>query len=348
MPTQNRNPIALLGCLLLTLLALPLQAAEVTLKLQHFLGAESIPHRLLIEPWAKRVEADSGGRISVEIHPAMGLGGKAQHLVDQAQQGDVDIVWTAAAYTPGRFPRTDLFSLPTVHRGDPVATNLAIREMLSGPLAADYPGVKPLLVHVHQGHAFHMGHKPVAGIDAFDGLVIRPPGRGIGAWTIESLGAQTTKKRHPKLPKAIAASQLDGALMSFNLAESMGVIEAAQSHTILGEREFFGTSIFLFLMNEARYLALPEDLRAVIDRNSGAEFAAEMGRVWLDAGVAGMNAAQKRGNRIDHLRDEEADAARKRLQGVVTKWLGSREQQQIDATGLIEQARRAIARHGAN
>ncbi|MCB1759083.1 MAG: C4-dicarboxylate ABC transporter substrate-binding protein [Gammaproteobacteria bacterium] len=348
MHIPNHRGHILFAALLLAVTTLPLPAAEVRLKLQHFLGAESIPHRQLIEPWAKRVETDSGGRIAVEIYPAMGLGGKAPQLIDQVQQGEVDIVWTAAAYTPGRFPRTDLFSLPTVHRGDPVATNLAIREMLSGALAADFPKLKPLLVHVHQGHAFHMGGKEVNGIDGFDGLVIRPPGRGIGAWTIESLGAETTKKRHPKLPKAIAGRQLDGALMSFNLAESMGVIEAARSHTILAEEEFFGTSIFLFLMNEARYLALPEELRAVIERNSGAELAAEMGRVWRDAGMAGMAAARKRGNRINQLRGGDAAAARERLQQVVARWRESRARMAIDSDALVEQARQAIARHSAD
>ena len=98
--------------LLLFILVPAAYAERLTLKIQHFLGAESIPHTALIEPWARRVETESKGRIRVEIHPAMELGGKAHELVDQAQQGSVDIIWTAAAYTPGRFPHTDVFALP--------------------------------------------------------------------------------------------------------------------------------------------------------------------------------------------------------------------------------------------
>ena len=342
---RTLQPVARVLALLL-LLPVPGAYAEiVTLKLQHFLGEDSIPHTALIAPWARRVEAESNGRIRVQIHPAMTLGGEADQLVDQAQNGVVDIVWTAAAYTPGRFPRSDVFSLPLVHGGDPAATNLAIMDLIKRELKPDFPGLHPLLVHVHQGHAFHLSGRPVASVAEFRGLTLRPPGRGIGSWTIEALGAENTKKRHPKLPKAMTEGELDGALMSFNLAQSMGVIEAATSHTLLGENEFFGTSLFLFLMNEARYRALPADLREVIDRNSGPVFAREMGDVWLKAGHAGISAAERQGNSINKLQGEERAKAHARLAHVVELWLKEREQQGIDGALLIEQARQAIARY---
>jgi len=331
--------------LLLLISVATAEAEEITLKIQHFLGAESIPHTALIQPWAQRVEAESKGRIKVEIHPAMTLGGKAHELVDQVQNGEVDIVWTAAAYTPGRFPRTDVFSLPLVHEGNPVATNMAIREIMASELKPDYPGLHPLLVHVHQGHAFHMADRPVTSTEGFSGLTLRPPGRGIGSWTIEALGAETTKKRHPKLPKAMQRGKLDGALMSFKLAQSMGVIEASKSHTLLNENQFFGTSLFLFLMNEARYRSLPTDLRQILDQNSGESFAREMGDAWLRAGNAGIATARNMGNRINILQGEDRENARTRLENVIELWLKERKQQGIEGAHLIKKARQAIARH---
>ena len=38
-------------------------AQEVTLKVAHFLPAAAPAHALFMEPWARKVEADSGGRI---------------------------------------------------------------------------------------------------------------------------------------------------------------------------------------------------------------------------------------------------------------------------------------------
>ena len=174
---KRRIGITLICTVLLLTAAIPALAAELTLKVHHFLGAESLPHQFLIEPWARRVERDSGGAIRVEIHPAMTLGGKAPELLEQVRDGNVDIIWTAAAYTPGAFPRSEVFTLPLVHQGDPVATNLAIRDLLELELFRDFEGVQPLLVHVHQGHAFHLVDHPVQRLEEFRGLTLRPPGR---------------------------------------------------------------------------------------------------------------------------------------------------------------------------
>jgi TRAP-type C4-dicarboxylate transport system substrate-binding protein len=55
-------------------------AQEVTLRLHHFLPAASQAHQKWLEPWAEKGEADSGGRIDVQIFPAMQLGGRPPPL----------------------------------------------------------------------------------------------------------------------------------------------------------------------------------------------------------------------------------------------------------------------------
>ncbi|MEO1724843.1 MAG: C4-dicarboxylate ABC transporter substrate-binding protein, partial [Pseudomonadota bacterium] len=112
--------------LALCLVALPAAAQEVTLTVHHFLGPKSPAHSKLIEPWAERVQAQSEGRIAVEIFPAMSMGGKPPELYRQVRDGFADIVWTLPGYTPNVFPRVEVFELPTVHTGSATATNLAI------------------------------------------------------------------------------------------------------------------------------------------------------------------------------------------------------------------------------
>ena len=338
----------ILAGLLLMVAFIPADAAEFTLRVHHFLGEDSLPHTGLIEPWARRVEAGSKGRIKVEIHPEMELGGKAPDLVDQVMEGTVDIVWTAAAYTPGRFPYSEVFTLPLVHKGDPVATNQAIMKSLDDWLYQDYAGLQPLLVHVQAGHALHMGHRPVTRLKDFKGMTLRPAGRGVGSWTIEALGAQVTKKRHPKLSRALQSQLLDGALMSFQLADSMGVIDAVTSHTLLEEDVYFGTSLYLFLMNQTRYQSLPEDLRAVIDNNSGLALAKQAGQVWLKAENLAITAARTRGNRIQVLQGEEQQHVRTALGDVLLRWAKAMQEKHIDGLRLIKEARQAIEHQPGN
>ena len=87
-------------------------AQEVTLRMHQFLPPQAnVPAKVLI-PWAKRVEEASDGRIKVEVFSAMALGGTPPQLIDQARDGVVDIVWTLPGYSPGRFPRAEVFELP--------------------------------------------------------------------------------------------------------------------------------------------------------------------------------------------------------------------------------------------
>lgn len=130
--------------------SVPASAQEVTLTLHHLLSPKSLAHSQFLEPWAKRVEEQSGGRIQVKIFPSMSLGGAPPELYRQVRDGTVDMVWTVG-YTPGVFTRTEVFELPFVHRGSARATNLAIQDMYDQYLAEDFKDVHPILLHVHPG-----------------------------------------------------------------------------------------------------------------------------------------------------------------------------------------------------
>ena len=56
------------------------QAPQVTLKMTHFVPPIQNAHSKLLAPWARKVEAESGGRIKIDIFPAMGLGGTPAQL----------------------------------------------------------------------------------------------------------------------------------------------------------------------------------------------------------------------------------------------------------------------------
>jgi TRAP-type C4-dicarboxylate transport system substrate-binding protein len=320
-------------------------AAEFTLRVHHFLGEDSLPHTGLIQPWARQVEADSNGRIDVEIYPKMALGGKTPELVDQVRKGTVDIVWTAAAYTPNQFPRAEVFTLPSVHGGDPAATNQAMMSAIDSFLGPDFQGVKPLLAHVQAGHSLHMSRRSIAAVSDLDGLTLRPAGRRIGIWMIDALGAKPSRKRHPKLSAALEQNQLDGALMSFQLARSLDVIESVASHTMRGEKHYFGTSLYLFLMNPASYERLPADLQSVIDRNAGMDLARQAGQTWETAEQDAIAAARQQGNSILVLSEEQQGIVDNAAKAIERRWSDTVEKYGIDGPRLIAQARQAIDRH---
>ena len=116
--------------ILLTLAAAatPVRAQEVRLKAHHMLPPVAPGHTMMLAPWVEKVQADSGGRLQIDIYPSMHLGGQAPALIDQAYDGIVDIAWTLPGYTPGRFPRIEVFELPFL-AAHPVVMNFAIQDL---------------------------------------------------------------------------------------------------------------------------------------------------------------------------------------------------------------------------
>ncbi|WP_269583947.1 TRAP transporter substrate-binding protein [Roseibium sp. Sym1] len=70
------------------------QAQDVTLTLHHFMSPKSPPHAKFLEPWVEKIEAESDGRIKVELFPSMSLGGKPPELYRQVRDGAADIILT--------------------------------------------------------------------------------------------------------------------------------------------------------------------------------------------------------------------------------------------------------------
>lgn len=327
------------------LLAGPARAAEVTLTVHHFLSPKSATHTQFITPWAQRVEEQSEGRIKVEIFPSMSLGGKPPELYRQVRDGAADIVWTLIGYTPGVFPRSEVFELPTVHRGSARATNLAIQDNFA-LIAEDYKDLKPLLVHVHAGNAIHLREKAVRSVADLKGLKLRTPSR-TGAWLIEAWNAEPVGMPVPALPQALSKGVVDGALVPFEIVPPLKLQDLTRYSVEGADGSRFGASVFIYAMNKARYEALPADLKAVIDANAGAAIAEEMGVVWDSVEAPGKAAQSKSGGEIIGL-DAAAKATFDTLgEQVVARWVKEAGEAGIDGQALVEAARASVAKHSA-
>ena len=152
------------------------QSPEVELKLHHLLGPKAPAHTKMLEPWAKAIQEDSAGRVKIEIFPAMSLGGAPPQLFRQVADGVVDIIWTVNGYTPGLFPRSEVFELPTIFTNDIAAANLAMRDMFDDHLAQEFADVHVIFLHVHAGQAIQMAKKLVRTPADTSGLKLRIPG----------------------------------------------------------------------------------------------------------------------------------------------------------------------------
>ncbi|TDL81088.1 TRAP transporter substrate-binding protein [Palleronia sediminis] len=330
----------------LALVAGGASAQEYTFRLHHFLGAQAPAQTRMLEPWAEAVEENSGGRVEIEIFPSMTLGGRPTELVSQARDGVVDLIWTLNGYTPGLFPRTEVFELPTVYMNDPEATNLAMYDMFDEHLADDYRGLEVMFLHVHAGQGIHMADKAVRTPEDLSGTSLRIPTR-TGAWVIEALGANPIAMPVPDLPQALSKGVIDGAFIPWEIIPALNVQEQTEYQIEGADRTRFGTSTFQVSMNQARWDSLPEDIQQAFRDASGREWVAEMGRVWREVDDFGINVATDAGNEHITLTEDETAAFIERLTPVVDRWVEDVSGEGIDGAALVEAARGKIEENAA-
>jgi len=322
-------------------------AAEFDLKLHHLLGPKAPAHTQMLEPWAQEVEENSGGRVHIEIFPAMSLGGTPPELVQQARDGVVDLIWTVNGYTPGLFPRTEVFELPFIHTNNPRATNLAMQEMFESDLAQEYEGLQVMFLHVHAGHGIHMVDKPVHSPADLEGVKLRTPSR-TGAWIIEALGASPAAMPVPDLPQALSKKVVDGALIPWEIIPPLKLHEQTDYQIEGADKTRFGTLTFQVSMNKERWDSLPPEIQQAFKDASDAEWWGEVGDIWAASEETGIGVAKDGGNQHIVLTPEETEAFRAKLEPVVDRWIEEVNAKGIDGKALVEKARQLIAKHSSN
>lgn len=334
----------LAGALSLTGMA---SAQDYTFRLHHLLSAQAPAHSQMLVPWAERVKELSGGRVDIEIFPAMTLGGAPPELISQARDGVVDLVWTVNGYTPGLFPRTEVFELPFVYVNDPVATNLAMYDMFDEYLRPEYQGVEVMFLHVHAGQGIHMVNTEVRTPADMEGMRFRIPTR-TGAWIIEALGATPVAMPVPDLPQALQTGVVDGAFIPWEIIPPLRIQEQTEYQIEGHDMARFGTTTFQVSMNADRWAGLPEDIQAAFREASNREWWGHVGDIWRASDDFGINMAVNAGNTHVTLTEEETAAFQVALEPVVERWIAEVDGIGIDGDGLVAAARAAIAANASD
>jgi len=330
----------LAGALAATLLCGSALAQEVTLRIHQMLPAQATIPADAITPWAAAVEEQSGGRIKFELYPAMQLGGAPPSLFDQAKDGVVDIIWTVLGYTPGRFPKSEVFEMPfLVTTGE--ATSVAFQKYVEANAMDEFAGVHVIAVHTHGPGLFHT-KDPVNKLEDLAGMKIRGGSRVISDM-LSRLGAEPIGMPVPAVTEALSKGVIDGTTIPWEVTPSLKVAELVKNHTgFTGEYGLY-TQTFGFVMNQDSYNNLPDDLKAIIDANSGVETARMFGKV-MDAGDAGgLAIAEGLGNNIITLDAVETARWKAAAQPTIDQWFADMDGQGIDGRALYEEAQSLVA-----
>lgn len=322
--------------------ALPVAAQEVSLKVAHFLPPAAPAQQKVLQPWCDTLAKESAGRIGCKFFPAMQLGGTPGQLVEQVKNGVADIVWTAPGYSAGRFPTIEAFELPFMIT-DATSGNKAVWKFYQQYAQQEFSAFKVLAFLTDGGQAAHTAGKEIKSLADWKGLKLRTSTR-LGAKTVTALGGNPVAMPPAQVTEAIAKGVVDGAMGAWEVVLPTKLDEVTRFHAQPAAGHAFPSStVLMVLMNKQKYDGMPADLKAIIDKHSGAVLSESFGKVWDEENALSHKKVLARGNKLAEFSAAELEAMKKATAGVEEEWVKQVSEKGLDGKRLAAAARELAA-----
>ena len=162
----------------------------------------------------KKLEAATGGRLSIQMYPSMQLGGEKE-MIEQAQVGALAMARISVGPMGPLVPELNVFNLPFMFRDD-----AHMEKVIDGPIGDEL--LKKLSDHATAGliglcwmnagtRNVYNSKKPVRSLDDLKGLKIRMMGNPVFVDTMNALGGNGVAMGFDQLVNAMQTGVVDGA-----------------------------------------------------------------------------------------------------------------------------------------
>ena len=283
--------------------ARPASAQTAELKVSHFLPPNHTIQKALVM-WSDDLEKQSAGRLKLRIYPAGQLGGGPNRQFDAARNGVVDMAFSLHGATPGRYPITELASLPFAAPSagnKSTVTSRRLSELAPEYLAKEHEGLRILWMAVTPPLMFH-SKTPIRTIADFKGKRIRYAGVQFKN-IIDSLGAVPLLVPPQETQDGLAKGIIDAATFPYEGAASFDIATVAKYTLEPG----VSAATFALVMNPAKYASLPDDLKVLIDKTTGPEAAGKFGAMWDEAENEGKSSMLAKGTQVTVLANDQLE-----------------------------------------
>jgi TRAP-type C4-dicarboxylate transport system substrate-binding protein len=242
----------------------PVAAKTIELKFAHPYPPMHPQHKDVLVPWAKKIEEGTGGKVKIKFLPGGALG-KPGQAYDVVAKGIADIGWDICDYSPGRFLLTTVIELPfMVDTAEKAGVALWKTYEQFPEFQKEYEDVKLLALAPHAPGIFATTKKPLKTLGSLKGLKIKTA----SSFTTDALQlfnavpvVQPVTETYTSLERGV----VDGVTMPYDGIVIFKLNELLKYYTPAN----FYSMVFWVAMNKNRYESLPDDVRTVIDENSG-------------------------------------------------------------------------------
>jgi TRAP-type C4-dicarboxylate transport system substrate-binding protein len=149
-----------------------------------------------------------------------------------------------------------------------------------------------------------------------------------------------------QITEAVAKGVVDGAMATWELVPAVKLQEVTKYHMEGPANQVaFTQNPLVMLMNKAKYDGLPPDLKAVLDKASGASLVELAGTAWDKAIIDGRRIANEAGNKTLTVKPEDYEAMRKASATVEVEWAKEVAPKGLDGAMLVREVRAIGAKY---
>ncbi|OGA03151.1 MAG: hypothetical protein A3I00_01940 [Betaproteobacteria bacterium RIFCSPLOWO2_02_FULL_64_12] len=245
-----------------------------------------------MEPWVKRVEDATKGRVKIQIYYSQTLT-KGPDIFNAVKSGVADIGWCFHGYWPDMTPLSDVITLPSMPFTKAEKGSEALWKLYEKfpSIQREYQDVKVLMLWTSEPYMLITSKKAVKTLEDIKGLKIRAVG-GPPSEQMKALGAIPTLIPMPGNYEALDKGVIDGMGAPWEAIQGFRLYEVVKHYT----RVPLSAVYFSMSFNKRKWDSLPKDIQQAIMSVSGLEGSKFWGRNFFDTAEQSVLDAVKKGN----------------------------------------------------
>jgi len=256
--TQTSNPTSAPST---TATTAPVSGRVIDLSLATQITNNRTRYKVLFEPWIKKVEELSQGKVKITTFPAESLV-KVADSYDAIVTGIAKIAETNHSYTSQRFPLVEVVNLPGLGISSVKAGTYIMRDLYEKfpEFRAEYKDMHLLWNSRLPSYTIQTNNKPVRTLEDIKGLRLRTSG-GVSSDAIAALGAAPLFITMGDTYLALQKGTVDGYVSDLTTLFSRKFYEIQKYSSNID----FGSSTMYVGMNLETWNSLPPDIQKAFD-----------------------------------------------------------------------------------
>jgi TRAP-type C4-dicarboxylate transport system substrate-binding protein len=297
--------------------SVPIAAAEeTTLVFATAAAGDTHPNTQFLHPWAERINDAGKAVLKIDVRDGVAIATTANYY-DRVMADVVQISWGLQSTVAGKFPRSDVATLPFMARSSEEGSVAFWRLYKSGILAAEYAGLHPLVLVALTAAGIHMSHR-LQSLDDLGGAKLIIASK-VNSDAITFLGGAPSSIPLTDMYEAIQRRAVDGAAVAWTSFNPFKLAEVTSYHVEVR----LGTSVGMVFMTQPTYDKLSPEARKILDAYTGEAPSREFGAFWDAERKSGKEATLARAGQqtVVELSPKQADSWRQKMTPLADAWV---------------------------